>query len=135
MPNVTGVAFNHNGTKIAANYSGNATYLFDTEKHKHNCVHAIEDIWEDGFSSYVQHYLGHRNFDTVKSVNFFGSNSEYIVTGSDCGRVFLYELYSGAIVTAFPADENIVNCITVCIFILIIYSCVLYNTLGTSYGS
>jgi len=34
-------------------------------------------------------YKGHRNAQIVKGVNFFGPNTEYVVSGSDCGRIFI----------------------------------------------
>lgn len=114
MPNVTGVAYNYDGSKIAASYIGNTVYMFDTADDRYGCIHSLEHKWDLGQNSYDQHYIGHKNFETIKSVNFFGPRSEYIVTGSDCGRIFLYEMYSGAVVNAFPADKHVVNCITVC---------------------
>jgi WD repeat-containing protein 42A len=37
-----------------------------------------------------QMYEGHRNHHTVKSVIFFGPNTEYVISGSDCGRIFIW---------------------------------------------
>jgi nuclear receptor interaction protein len=34
-------------------------------------------------------YRGHCNVRTVKDVNFFGLNDEYVVSGSDCGHLFI----------------------------------------------
>ena len=42
----------------------------------------------------------------VKGVNFYGPKSEFIVSGSDCGNVFLWEKESERIVNFFPADEG-----------------------------
>ena len=36
-------------------------------------------------------YSGHRNVQTVKGCNFLGSNDEYVVSGSDCGHVFIWD--------------------------------------------
>ena len=43
---------------------------------------------------------------TVKGVNFYGPRSEFIVSGSDCGNVFLWEKHSEKIVNYFQADKG-----------------------------
>lgn len=35
--------------------------------------------------------LPHERFRLVKGVNFYGRNSEYIISGSDCGHVFIWD--------------------------------------------
>ena len=40
----------------------------------------------------------------MKGVNFFGPKSEYIISGSDCSNVFLWEKESERIVQFFEAD-------------------------------
>ena len=42
----------------------------------------------------------------VKGVNFYGPHSEYIVSGSDCGNVFLWERNSERVVNFFHADTG-----------------------------
>lgn len=42
----------------------------------------------------------------VKGVNFYGANSDFIVSGSDCGRVFFWEKTTQQIVQALKGDEN-----------------------------
>jgi DDB1- and CUL4-associated factor 8 len=39
----------------------------------------------------VQRYHGHVNKLTIKGVGFYGPNDEWIVSGSDCGHVFLWK--------------------------------------------
>jgi len=43
---------------------------------------------------------------TVKGVNFYGPCSEYVVSGSDCGNVFLWHKKSSSIVNYFHADDG-----------------------------
>lgn len=50
-------------------------------------------------------YQGHRNNQTVKGVNFYGPHSEYVVSGSDCGRVFFWEKDSQRIVHSVMGDD------------------------------
>lgn len=58
-----------------------------------------------------QAYKGHRNRDTVKGVSFFGPHCEYVVSGSDCGRIFLWRKRDGELLRVMEGDTDIVNCI------------------------
>ncbi|KAI4462757.1 wd repeat domain-containing family [Holotrichia oblita] len=94
---VTCALYNHNGSEILASYNDEDIYLFDVNGEEHTFVHQ---------------YMGHRNGATIKGVNFFGPNSEYIVSGSDCGNVFFWDRNTEAIVQWFLADDNgVVNCL------------------------
>ena len=42
----------------------------------------------------------------VKGVNFYGPCSEFIVTGSDCGNVYLWHRDTEKIVNFFHADDG-----------------------------
>lgn len=54
----------------------------------------------------------HRNSNTIKSVNFYGPHSEYIISGSDCGNLFMWERNTQSIVHWSTADdEGVVNCL------------------------
>lgn len=58
-----------------------------------------------------QVYKGHKNCETVKGVNFFGPKCEYVVSGSDCGRIFIWKKRGGELIRVMEADEHVVNCI------------------------
>ncbi|XP_021903802.1 DDB1- and CUL4-associated factor 8 [Carica papaya] len=58
-----------------------------------------------------QVYKGHRNCETVKGVSFFGPKCEYVVSGSDCGRIFIWRKKNGELIRVMEADKHIVNCI------------------------
>ena len=51
-------------------------------------------------------YLSMSVWLSVKGVNFYGPKSEYIISGSDCSNVFLWEKESEKIVQYFHADEG-----------------------------
>lgn len=61
--------------------------------------------------SHSRSYSGHVNVQTIKDVNYFGLQDEYVVSGSDCGHVFIWDRKSTEIVTILHADEDIVNVI------------------------
>ena len=42
----------------------------------------------------------------VKGVNYFGLNSEYVVSGSDCGHVFLWDKESTEVVQYLKGDHE-----------------------------
>lgn len=58
-----------------------------------------------------QVYKGHRNCETVKGVNFIGPKCEYVVSGSDCGRIFIWKKKGGELIRVMEADKTVVNCI------------------------
>lgn len=48
----------------------------------------------------------------MKGVNYFGPNSEFVVSGSDCGNIFFWDAKSEAVVQLVNGDENgVVNCL------------------------
>ena len=42
----------------------------------------------------------------MKGVNYYGLNSEYIVSGSDCGHVFLWDKETSEIVQYLTGDQE-----------------------------
>ncbi|KAL6209196.1 hypothetical protein ACLB2K_020139 [Fragaria x ananassa] len=58
-----------------------------------------------------QVYKGHMNSETVKGVNFFGPKCEYVVSGSDCGRIFIWKKKGGELIRVMEGDKHVVNCI------------------------
>ncbi|KAK7179292.1 hypothetical protein DPSP01_005714 [Paraphaeosphaeria sporulosa] len=54
-------------------------------------------------------YTGHCNVRTVKDVNFFGQNDEYVVSGSDCGHVFIWDRKTAQLVNILEGDGEVVN--------------------------
>ncbi|CAF0775958.1 unnamed protein product [Brachionus calyciflorus] len=89
---ITSAVFNNDGTEILSSYSDDDIYLFDINQ-----------------SNYKYRYKGHRNSRTIKGVNFYGPNSDYVISGSDCGRVFFWEKTTQQIVNVQKGDEEIVN--------------------------
>lgn len=43
----------------------------------------------------------------IKEANFYGD--EYVLSGSDCGHVFIWEKRTGRIVQILEADNHVVN--------------------------
>ncbi|XP_039570615.1 DDB1- and CUL4-associated factor 8 isoform X4 [Passer montanus] len=96
--NITCLVYSHDGSELLASYNDEDIYLFDS-------AHS------DG-AQYSRRYKGHRNNATVKGVNFYGPKSEFVVSGSDCGHIFLWEKSSCQIVQFMEGDKGgVVNCL------------------------
>ena len=59
----------------------------------------------------VRSYKGHCNVRTVKDVNFFGLQDEYVVSGSDSGHVFIWDKKTTELVNILEGDGEVVNVI------------------------
>ncbi|XP_032515011.1 DDB1- and CUL4-associated factor 8 [Danaus plexippus] len=102
---LTCAVYNHDGTEILGSYNDEDIYLFNAK----NDIYEGTDDTKDG---YTHRYSGHRNSVTYKSVAFFGPKSEYIVSGSDCSNIYIWEKNSEAIVQWMKGDSHgAVNCI------------------------
>lgn len=96
--NITCLVYSHDGTELLASYNDEDIYLFDSDH-------------SDG-ADYLRRYKGHRNNATVKGVNFYGPCSEFVVSGSDCGHIYLWDKYSARIVQFMEGDRGgVVNCL------------------------
>jgi WD40 repeat protein len=93
---VSAIDFNAK-SEILVNYSQDDVYLFDSTQNK------------EVVTEFKQVYKGRRNVQTfLKEATFFG-NDEYVVTGSDCGNVYIWEKNSANLVHCFSGDARVVN--------------------------
>ncbi|KAL7127712.1 hypothetical protein ABFS83_14G269600 [Erythranthe nasuta] len=59
-----------------------------------------------------QRYVGHCNIGTdIKQASFIGQRGEYIASGSDDGRWFIWEKKTGRLIKMLHGDDAVVNCI------------------------
>ncbi|XP_053398100.1 DDB1- and CUL4-associated factor 6-like [Mercenaria mercenaria] len=55
-------------------------------------------------------FKGHRNARTmIKESNFWGDR--FVLSGSDCGHVFIWDKYTTEVVMLLEADKHVVNCV------------------------
>ncbi|OMJ19267.1 WD repeat protein iqw1 [Smittium culicis] len=59
----------------------------------------------------IRTYYGICNVNTVKDVNFYGHNDEYVISGSDDGNFFIWEKTSTKLVSILKGDSEVVNVI------------------------
>jgi len=45
----------------------------------------------------------------IKEANFWGE--EYVLSGSDCGRIFIWDKFSAELVMILNGDKHVVNCV------------------------
>ncbi|XP_001632024.3 DDB1- and CUL4-associated factor 8 isoform X2 [Nematostella vectensis] len=96
--NITCLVYSHDGSELLVSYNDEDIYLFDS--------------YSSSGAEFVKQYKGHRNNATVKGVNFYGPESEFVVSGSDCGHVFLWDKQTEEIVNFLDADATgVVNCL------------------------
>lgn len=59
-----------------------------------------------------QRYVGHCNIGTdIKQAAFLGERGEYVASGSDDGRWFIWHKKTGRLLKLLKGDENVVNCV------------------------
>lgn len=59
-----------------------------------------------------QRYVGHCNVGTdIKQASFLGQRGDYIASGSDDGRWFIWEKQTGRLIKMLLGDEAVVNCV------------------------
>eukprot|EP01127_Copromyxa_protea_P010972 TRINITY_DN2727_c0_g1_i3.p1 TRINITY_DN2727_c0_g1~~TRINITY_DN2727_c0_g1_i3.p1 ORF type:complete len:326 (-),score=65.71 TRINITY_DN2727_c0_g1_i3:113-1090(-) len=59
-----------------------------------------------------QRYSGHCNVRTVKGVSFFGPEDNYVCSGSDDGRIFIWDKLTARLVNIMKGDSAVVNVIS-----------------------
>lgn len=116
---ITGVAFSDQ-SELLVSYSEEFIYLFSKDMGWSSDINSVLDdhiLTENSDSDMEtdskpgpQVFKGHRNCLTVKGVSFFGAN-EYVVSGSDCGRMFIWKKKDAKLIRVMEADKQVVNCI------------------------
>ena len=81
----------------------------DETKEGNNLDDSNEDIGD--IISPKQSFKGHEIQGLLSKGDFFGINDEYIVSGSDDGRVYFWLKHNGKLVQALNADHRVVNCV------------------------
>lgn len=97
--------YNSTGTSILASYNDDDLYTINAKTGESNKLNLVFFLINSIFSNTAEHrYQGHRNSATVKGCSWFGDN--YVVSGSDDGYVYGWDVNSEHIVMSLYADEN-----------------------------
>ncbi|DBB01012.1 TPA: hypothetical protein ACH3X1_000915 [Trebouxia sp. C0004] len=60
---------------------------------------------------FQQCYKGHCNLSLNKGVCLLGSRDEYVASGSDDGRIFVWDRFNGLLVNMLSSDDQNVSCV------------------------
>ncbi len=60
-------------------------------------------------SGSIRSFRGHCNVKTVKDVNYFGLDDEYVVSGSDDGNLFIWDARTSELINVLEGDGEVVN--------------------------
>ncbi|WOL01927.1 hypothetical protein Cni_G10646 [Canna indica] len=104
---ITGLAYS-NTSELLLSYNDELVYLFERG------IGLDRKTWAfatENFEKFSQMYVGHRNSQTVKGINFFGPCDDYVVSGSDCGHVYIWKKKGGQLICMMVGDKHIVNCV------------------------
>jgi len=71
-----------------------------------------EVLWRRKAVDYTSRFIGACNTTTdIKEANFFGSNCQFIVAGSDDGRILIWDKQTTNLVKVLDGDSSTVNCV------------------------
>jgi len=119
QPSVTGCRYNYAGGELLLSYNDADVYTIDMRPESVQGYQLGEDksLTQDEISSYGDGYKhkfeGHRNNDTVKQVAYLGPRSEYVVSGSDCGHVFIWDARTSEMLRVMYGDSfGAINCLS-----------------------
>lgn len=107
---ITSACYNHDGSRALASYSGDAIYELDMTYEPVQNENVLQSEMEEDTVT-VRSYQGHRNVRTVKEVKYMGASSDFVMSGSDCGHLFIWSAKTGHILNILAADKHIINCI------------------------
>lgn len=106
MDGVEGGTTDENDNDVSSWYdSEDETYEFNANL----SIGHGEDPWS--VMGMCSVFRGHRNEATVKGATFLGADEEFIVSGSDCGYIYVWNRKLGSLVTTFKGDDCVVNCL------------------------
>ncbi|KAL1131225.1 hypothetical protein AAG570_010843 [Ranatra chinensis] len=71
-----------------------------------------EAEWRESARDYCLRFYGHCNTTTdIKEANFFGSDGQFVVAGSDDGSIFIWDRKTTNNIRILKGDSSIVNCL------------------------
>ncbi|XP_049781541.1 WD and tetratricopeptide repeats protein 1-like isoform X1 [Schistocerca cancellata] len=75
-------------------------------------ISPLEKFWRENAYDYEIRFCGHCNTTTdIKEANFFGSDGQFVVAGSDDGSFFIWDRRTTNIIRILRGDDSIVNCL------------------------
>jgi hypothetical protein len=91
---ISGMDISKDGKRIVASYRNDQIYTFNLKSSSSSSSSSTDAEGNDiGYCDGIEGVIGgHINYATfLKTVNFFGPNDEYVVSGSDSGHLWVWE--------------------------------------------
>ncbi|CAI8592506.1 unnamed protein product [Vicia faba] len=104
---ITGLAYSKS-SELLVSYNDELIYLFEKNAGFNPLPSSVASEDPKNLQE-ARVYSGHRNAQTVKGVNFFGPNDEYVLSGSDCGHIFIWKKKDAKLVRLMVGDQHVVN--------------------------
>lgn len=106
---ITGLSYSDT-SELLVSYNDELIYLFTKDM---GIGPDLQSVLQDDSDKTKQSqvYVGHRNAQTIKGPSFFGPKDEYVVSGSDCGHVYIWRKKGGELICMMHGDKHVVNCI------------------------
>ncbi|XP_045462964.1 DDB1- and CUL4-associated factor 6-like isoform X1 [Harmonia axyridis] len=83
---------------------------YDDEIGDYGTFHDMDDYNNTYQAELKMKYTGHRNARTmIKEAAFWGN--KYVMSGSDCGHIFVWEKDTGELKMIMQGDHHVVNCL------------------------
>jgi WD repeat-containing protein 42A len=101
---ISGVAWSSDGSRILANYRGSDVVMFDMNPLSYNPQDSPH-VTDVDVSCLIRSFEGRDNIQTcAKEVRWMLKDS-CVVTGGDCGRVFIWNAQNGKLLRKMKADK------------------------------
>lgn len=91
----TSAAFSDDGQAVIGSFNNETICLFNAS--------------DPEGSPPIHHYQGHRSDKFLMGVHFYGQNSKYIISGSDCGNIFIWDRETEGVVQVIPGYEPLMR--------------------------
>ncbi|KAE9585734.1 hypothetical protein Lal_00009865 [Lupinus albus] len=105
---ITALAYS-SSSELLVSYNDELIYLFEKNAGFDSSSSSSAASEDSKNLQEAQVYSGHRNAQTIKGVNFFGPNDEYVLSGSDCGHIFIWKKKGAELVRLMVGDQQVVN--------------------------
>ena len=88
----------------------------ETPRHRRRLPYSTsnedEQVRRENAFDYELRFVGGCNTTTdIKEANFFGHEGRFVIAGSDCGCMLLWDTSTTKLIEAWQGDESIVNCL------------------------
>ncbi|KAK9079434.1 hypothetical protein SSX86_001105 [Deinandra increscens subsp. villosa] len=100
--NITGISYS-NTSELLVSYNRGSVYLFQKDMSLGPYPVAVSEEHLESLDE-PQMYSGHKNSVMPKGVSFFGPDSEYVMSGSDCGHIYIWNKKDGRIIRVTEGD-------------------------------